>query len=168
MLKTVLVAAVAAFALTGAASAADLIIDEEFVEVDMMAPSSVYDWDGLYAGVSVGVFDESYPYVGGLLGANWTQGTLLFGIEGSFEYYFDSDAFGADVTGRVGVVLDQVVLDVHGGLGIIDGEPIGLVGVGAEIGLTEMISLAGAIDYIASLDSGGDTLRGEASLRFHF
>jgi outer membrane immunogenic protein len=165
-IKAFALAGLAAVALTGGASAADLIIDDEMME--MAAPDSgSYDWDGFYAGVAAGIWsgNSEYFYVGGLLGVNFVKDMLLFGVEGSIELYDDGDV-GGDVIGRVGAALDNVVLSAHGGVGIRDGDPYGIIGVGAEFGLTESVSIAGTVEYIAG--DGYDAMRGEASLRFHF
>lgn len=160
-----IIAAATLVATLGAAPAlaADLIIDDPIITT-----TSAYDWDGFYAGVSGGIWNDgtSYFYFGGLLGANFVQGDWLFGLEASGEYFPDGADWTVDLTGRAGVILDNVLLYGHAGVGTGNaGSIFGIVGAGAEVGITDQISLAGQLEYVGF---GGGVVRGETSLRFHF
>jgi opacity protein-like surface antigen len=166
-LRSVGLAAVLAIAVSGSAMAADLVI---YDEPSMMSPSSAFDWDGFYIGGSLGVWNEGsmYPSVGILAGVNYAMDSFLFGLEGSLDYYWTSPEVAIEAIARAGFVLDNVVLDGHVGIGALLGDsPYGIVGVGAEFGLMENVSIAGSLDGLVY--SGGiGAVRGELSLRYHF
>ncbi|MEQ1769360.1 MAG: hypothetical protein ABL879_05925 [Devosia sp.] len=153
-LRTISMAAVAAFSISGAAAAADLGLDPI-----MTSPTSSYDWEGLYAGVNGGFWSGEF-FIGGLIGNNFVFDNFLFGIEGSAELV-SAPAVTGDVTGRAGIILDDLVLYANGGLGISSpGGVYAIMGVGAEFAVNDSSSVA------VSLESTGPGIRFEGSYRF--
>jgi hypothetical protein len=151
---------------SGAAVAADPLSPVDYDD-SLIVPTSAFEWDGLYAGGLVGIWNgnSTYVYGGGLLGANFTFDTFLLGVEGRAVVYSDGDV-GGDLAGRFGVILDEVLLFGDLGVGVRDGSGHVFVGAGAEVALMDNVSLAGQAEFVTG--SGFNALRGHLSLRFHF
>ena len=140
-MKNLLLAGVALFALSSAASAADLAAHARpYTKAPaMVAPA--YNWSGFYAGVMGGYgwqSDIKGGFGGGTVGYNWqtpgsqfvfgievdaagadikgsqTQAGTVAGIPVTATGSEKIDAFGS-VTGRVGVAVDASLLYVKGG-----------------------------------------------------
>jgi outer membrane immunogenic protein len=140
-MKRLVLGIVGALALAaGQAAAADL--PRRPVPVPMYAP--IYNWTGLYIGVSgggafghsdwdsTGGFNLSGGLIGGTIGYNWQTGPWVFGLEGDASWTNISGdttafcAFGcktennwlATVRGRVGYAFDRIMPYATGGLAL--------------------------------------------------
>jgi outer membrane immunogenic protein len=162
VMKTVLLAGVALFALSSAASAADLALRGSYVPE--MAPTS--DWTGIYAGVQGGGvaggdfrFRDATPgmvapisaqasvggfVAGGTVGYNWQWGSIVLGIEGDLSY--------ADFGNRLSIGMPGL------GTGFVEAKAEGFVGTAtARIGYSWDRALVYA--------KGGYAYLGEAAFR---
>jgi outer membrane immunogenic protein len=152
-------------------------------------PASAFNWSGLYAGLNIGYewgkvtngsINPSGIAGGGQLGYNWQSGQLLFGGETDIQfsgaddtfapYKFSNPWFGT-LRGRVGVVLDNILLYATGGLayGDLKGEFLGLTetktltgwagGLGMEVGFSQ--SWSAKVEYLyMDLGSRGFSITG--------
>ena len=138
-MKNLLLASVALFALTSAASAADLAARPYTKAPAMVAPG--YNWSGFYAGVMGGYAwadGANGGFGGGTVGYNWqapgsqfvfgievdaagsslkgtqTQAFTVLGLPATATVQDKIDAFGS-VTGRLGVAVDASLLYFKGG-----------------------------------------------------
>lgn len=145
-------------ALLGSTSvlAADLIIPTTPVPI---YESAGFSWDGLYAGVQVGI--QSYPgpsltygLVGAHVGVNFVVADpFLIGLEGTAEYMWGTGGeFGEFfVNGRIGaLVTDQVLLYALAGTGVevnSAGTTFGTyqAGGGVELAVTDSVSVRGQL-----------------------
>ncbi len=138
----VLLTCVSAFALAGAAHAADL--PPRYPPPAVKAPvyPGYYNWTGFYIGVSgggafgtsgwdsTGDFDLSGGLVGGTAGYNWQTGSWVFGLEGDVSWANikgdttfacplgceTSNSWLGTVRGRVGYAFDRFLPYLTGGL----------------------------------------------------
>ena len=137
-MKKVLLASACLFALTGAASAADLAA-RPYTKAPV-AVASVYNWTGFYLGIVGGGAwqSDSDPkmkggFVGGTAGYNWQTGNVVFGLEADGAWADVSasatalgvtatsktDAMGT-VRGRIGYAVNNVLFYGTGGYAWID------------------------------------------------
>lgn len=138
-MKKIFLASACLFALTGAASAADLAA-RPYTKAPV-AVASVYNWTGFYLGiVGGGAWEDSSVdpkmkggFVGGTAGYNWQAGNVVFGLEadGSWADVSASattlgvtlsskiDALGT-VRGRIGYAVNNVLFYGTGGYAWID------------------------------------------------
>ena len=129
------VAALALFAVSFAAQAADVPIKAPYFKGSPRSVISYYNWTGFYAGVNggYGTGTSTWSLVpgtdikpkgamfGGTLGYNWQSGAIVYGIEGDFDWsgVKGSNDCGVGVTcetsntwlatfrGRVGYAFDR-------------------------------------------------------------
>lgn len=144
MKRLLLTSAIALLAATGAAAAADLIVEQPMVAA---APVAVGDWEGFYAGIVGGLGSGTVDYtdigaivaadpsisggmIGGTVGYNAQFDSVILGIEADLSWanLNGSRSNGAGVTfqsnvnwlgtvrGRVGIDLDPVLLYATAGL----------------------------------------------------
>lgn len=183
MKKTTLAATVAALAFaSGAALAADL--PRSPVPYYNPAPSSLYNWGGVYAGLNLGYgwgkvtntgVNPSGILGGGQVGYNWQSSQFVYGVEADLQgssanntfapWKFSNPWFGT-VRGRVGYAFNNILL--YGTLGLaygdLKGELGGVVethtlagwagGGGAEVGLTPNWSAKVEYLYMDLADRG--------------
>ncbi|OKO76848.1 outer membrane protein [Bradyrhizobium sp. AS23.2] len=137
-MKKVLLASACLFALTGAASAADLAA-RPYTKAPV-AVASVYNWTGFYLGIVGGGAWQSDSdikmkggFVGGTAGYNWQTGNVVFGLEadgawadvsasvsdGTDSLTSKTDAMGT-VRGRIGYAVNNVLFYGTGGYAWID------------------------------------------------
>lgn len=139
-MKKVLLASACLFALTGAASAADLAA-RPYTKAPV-AVASVYNWTGFYLGIVGGGAWENGSgdpkmkggFVGGTAGYNWQTGNVVFGLEADGTWADVSasatvlpgmtlssktDAMGT-VRGRIGWAVNNVLFYGTGGYAWID------------------------------------------------
>ncbi len=182
MLRLIACAALATTASISAAAAADLYIPSE----PMPITSSVgFDWEGLYAGVSLGGYfeedDDVQGLIAGTIGYNFlVADPVLVGVELQGAYYFENDdllsASEVMLYGRVGVLASEsILLYGIGGVGLlsVDGDEADgqyALGVGIEAAVTESISLRGEVKAFGLFDDDeaffGTTAT--AGVFFHF
>ena len=165
-LKTALAVGLLAGGISGAAVAADPLVAIDYDD-SFISPTSVFDWDGLYAGGLVGLWagNGTYIYGGGLIGVNYTVDGFLLGAEARGVFYSDGD-LGGDLAGRIGVIFDQWLLFGTLGIGIRDGSTHVFAGGGAEVALWDNLSLAGQAEFVTG--SSFNAIRADVSLRYHF
>lgn len=130
--------------ITGAL-AADPVITVEPAYI----PDPGFDWDGFYMGV--GVTGASFPahttgYLDLIAGANFTSGSMLFGVEGWIGGYRDSvpvHGWGGGIEGRLGLLATpDALLYVSGGGYFADtGDQFGTIGAGAEFAVTNDVTI---------------------------
>lgn len=177
--KLAAASALVAMIATGA-EATDLIVYEETYD-DMMAPSSAFDWDGFYAGVSGGYWAEFADLsdgqfvIGGILGVNMMASEMvLLGIEARGKFYIPNSSWdgGVEVNGlgRAGVLVsDEVLLYATGGFYYYT-EPgysdLGMaLGGGIEVAVADSVSLRGEVLAFGPPFDGADFT---VSALFHF
>ena len=173
MKKRILAISVAAVTTAGAAAAADL--PRGPVQY-YPPPASVYNWNGLYAGLNIGYewgkvtnsgFNPGGVAGGGQLGYNWQIGQFVLGGETDIQasaaddtfapYKFSNPWFGT-LRGRAGFAINNILLFATAGLaygelkaelGNLD-ESKTLVGwtggVGMEVGFTP--SWSAKVEYL--------------------
>ncbi|MBI1619887.1 outer membrane protein [Aquamicrobium zhengzhouense] len=153
MKKLALTASILAAASTSA-FAADVAYEEPAPYTPPVA--TVYDWTGVYVGIQGGYVwttltdpldvDEDFDggTLGALVGANWQNGNIVFGVEGDINYTWNENDYlfgntavevGTDWSGslraRLGYAMDRTLLYATGGLALANGY-VNVVGVGEE------------------------------------
>lgn len=153
MKKLALTASILAAASTSA-FAADVVYEEPAPYTPPVA--TVYDWTGVYVGIQGGYVwttltdpldvDEDFDggTLGALVGANWQNGNIVFGVEGDINYTWNENDYlfgntavevGTDWSGslraRLGYAMDRTLLYATGGLALANGY-VNVVGVGEE------------------------------------
>jgi outer membrane immunogenic protein len=145
MKRLLLTSAIALLAATGAAAAADLIVEQPMVAA---APVAAGDWEGFYAGIVGGLGSGTVDYtdigamasadpsisggmIGGTIGYNAQFDSMILGIEGDLSWANlngsrNTGAAGVifqgnvnwlgTLRGRVGIDLDPVLLYATAGL----------------------------------------------------
>ncbi len=166
-LKIVLLATVAAAALSTATKAADPI-----VMVDTPAPlAAAVGLDGPYVGLFV--LGSTGPATVGLgvdIGANFSSGGLLFGVEGDAAWEI-AGAWDIQAHGKLGVMAsDNAAIFGLAGLGWNSANGTYVpVGIGAEFGVSDGLSLAASVEYDWNIAGNGvSPIVGKAGLNWHF
>jgi outer membrane immunogenic protein len=160
-LKIALLATVATAALSSAAVAADLVIED----VPIIDNSYGFDWNGPYAGLWVAGLTTPAFALGVDLGVNaLIDSSLLAGVEGNASWQSDS-TWTVQGHGRLGFVADQALIYGLAGLGWNSGTggfvPIG---AGVEFAVAENMSLKAEYNY----QWGPGIHVGKIGLNFHF
>jgi outer membrane immunogenic protein len=144
--KVALLATAASAAFSGAAFAADLIMDVP--EAPAVVDNS-FTWDGAYFGAFVSGQDVPSALGAGIVvGVNKSTDSLLFGGELEGQYLAGGN-WAALADGRLGVfVADNAVLYGLAGIGTdtVNGTFVP-VGAGVEFGLTDNVSLRAQYQY---------------------
>lgn len=118
------------------------------------------DWSGpsigAYYGIDVNGFGSNFYGVRG--GYDWSNGNFVYGGEldiatngsGSVLYQID---------GRAGMAVGNsaLIFATLGGLRAVSGNTLWEIGVGAEVALSDKISLRGDYQYYAPTSGGGAT-----------
>lgn len=146
-----------------------------------VAEPTGFDWNGFYAGVGIGYEGWSGAgtsdtlLLGGELGFNTTFDRLLLGFEASAAPYYLIDegevAWRVGVDARFGVLAtDSVLLYASAGVEYDSlYQTYGTVGLGAEFGLTDSVSVDLGYDYVWDVDDPGSAAhRVGASVLWHF
>lgn len=166
-------AAVALFAISSSAFAADLMIDTPIGDAPMASGSL----DGVY----LGIFGTTYPNAGpaeyGIgveLGYNFTAAeSFLLGVEASGVFYptgYDPEVW---LKGKAGFTADSFAIYGFGEIGGYFGAPFTPqygVGAGAEFLVTDSISIAAEVGLREDLGVALTTnnLHAQIGARFHF
>ncbi|MEO6179374.1 MAG: hypothetical protein ABIP15_06355 [Devosia sp.] len=163
MFNRLAVAAVILGSMSTAAMAADLI-------VDVPTPDEVMTsgWDGAYIGVQGGIYTG--PAIGSdiFVGANMTVSeSFLIGAEVGIGTFYTFPGIGFDIYGDVrgGVIVGDNAL-IYGLVGAEFDVPGGatlFAGVGAEVKVTDDVSIRGQ-----GLVYSDGTLGAQAGVLFHF
>ncbi|MBB4197607.1 outer membrane immunogenic protein [Rhodoblastus sphagnicola] len=173
-MRKILLATVAAVAMTGSAFASDLPSRKS---APAFVPVSTFSWTGFYAGIEGGAdflntkarnsvsYDRTGGLVGGVVGYNYDLGNkFVLGLEGDAGGVLGSDKtvngvkvdsnYYANVRGRVGyTVVDRALLYVAGGVAFGDVKYAGTtddrigytIGAGLDYACTN--NLIGRIEY---------------------
>jgi opacity protein-like surface antigen len=168
-LKLALLASVAVAGVSSAASAADLIIDAAPAPA-VVDNYSAIDWDGPYAGLFLSGQTDSVFGLGANLGLNaLVSSNLLVGGEASVQW-LNNDTWQGQVHGKLGYAVENFAFYGLAGIGAnSDTEAYVPVGVGAEVKLTEAVSLKAEYQYQWDLDNGADDAHvGKIGINFHF
>lgn len=165
-MKTSLIALFAASALvaaSGSAMAADLMIEVP----DAPVIDNSFDWEGAYLGAFVGY--HANLIFGGEVGYNMMASEMvLVGVTASGFIETDGDT-ELWIDGRVGGTFDNVLLYANGGLGVYNlGTAIWRVGVGAEIAVTDNVSLNAQLGLDDAIGSVPSNIYANVGVRFHF
>jgi outer membrane immunogenic protein len=155
--KSILAATLAtATVASGAAVAADLPRGPSPYYSPAPAPSPIYNWGGVYAGVNLGyqwgdvtnsAANPSGVAGGGQVGYNWQSGQLVFGAEADLQVSGADDTFApwkfsnpwfGTVRGRLGYAFNNILLygTVGFAYGDLTAELAGLDETKTEIGWT--------------------------------
>lgn len=169
-LKIVLLATVAAAALSTATKAADPIV---MVDTPMAPMAAAVGLDGPYAGIFV--LGATNPGAGTLgvgvrIGANFASDGILFGAEANAAW----EAVGTwdgQVHGKIGIMAaDNAAIFAFAGVGFNGASGTYIpVGLGAEFLVTDSMSLAASVEYDWDVAGpGGNAIVGKAGVNFHF
>jgi hypothetical protein len=174
-------AVVAASLFVGNAFAADLAVVDEPVAV----PAAGFDWEGGFIGVFAGGTElvhsgNTYGQVGVRAGYNFLLSeSILAGIEGDAVYLDGTNGVfkQALVSARLGfLATDSLWLYGRGGVGLEynsygDSTSVYGVGIGAELAVTDQLSLTADINGGNYFDGDGDFIESVSAnfgLNFHF
>ena len=175
-LKLALLATVAVAGITSAASAADLLINTE------PAPEPVVDntvsgfaWEGPYAGLWVSGQTDNIYGLGADLGVNVMITENVFaGVEGNVAWLSQGDTlpetWEAQGHGKLGFSAGNFAFYGLAGAGFNDNTDAYVpVGVGAEVAVTDALSLKAEYQYQFDLDnSAEDAHVGKVGFNWHF
>lgn len=165
-LKLALLATAATAVLSSAAMAADLIVD---VPIADPVIDNSFSFDGAYIGAFVQ--GQTAPGAFGLgldLGVNAVMDGLLIGGELS-GYVGTGITASVQGTAKVGVVADNAAFYVYSGLGTAHPTSYYVpIGVGAEVGVSDNVSLKAEVQYQWDLTGDPGSVVGRAGLHFHF
>jgi outer membrane immunogenic protein len=165
IMKKLLIASVASFALLGAAQAADLPSTSEPAFTPAPAPAPLFTWTGFYGGINVGygfgqftgagaALDNADGFLGGLqAGYNYQINNIVVGLEGDWQLANIEDGpasienFGT-VRARLGFAADRFMPYVTGGYAFANTDVAGesgfhngwTVGAGVEYAWTDNIT----------------------------
>lgn len=172
--RSAVVLGLAMVAVSGA-QAADLIIPTAPQPIIEAYDDAGFDWTGFYLGANAGgefTGENTNGVVGGVAGYNFevTDG-IVAGVEGRADYVFNGDFNAGEylALARVGVTpTDAVLIYAAAGAGYRDtsnnGDSEGgiyAVGAGAEVAVTDSVSVRGEVLGIGFL---GDGLNGDNGL----
>jgi len=167
-LKLALLATAAVAALSSAAAAADLIVD---VPIEEPVIDNSFSFDGPYIGAFVQ--GQTNPNAFGLgvnFGVNALMDSLLIG--GEFEAaVLTGPNYSGQFTGKVGgLVSDNAIIYAYSGLG--SRTPTSWyvpIGIGAEVGVSDNVSIKGEVQYNWDLTAAVDnSIAAKVGLNFHF
>ena len=165
-LKIALLATAATVAFSSATFAADLIIADPIIDNTVG-----FDWEGPYAGLWIsGQTEPSVFALGADLGVNMlVDSNLLAGFEGEIAWLSD-DSWQGEVSGRLGFVSDAVLVYGHLGVGSnSDSGAYAPVGVGAEFGVMDNVSLRAEYTYQWDFDDSNESAHvGKIGFNWHF
>jgi opacity protein-like surface antigen len=174
-LATGLAVSLATLLAASAAQAADpiMVVDTPAIE---MATSN---WDGPYAGIGViletAITAPAETIIGaqGIIGINFTSGTLLFGAEAYLSGYNSSvNGLGGVVGGEVRAGLlasDAVLIYIAGGAEIDDAAATyGTAGGGVEFLVSDDLSIDIEYKYIMGINNAWRGHHAGVSANWHF
>jgi outer membrane immunogenic protein len=175
-LKLALLATVAVAGITSAASAADLLINTEPApEVVVDNTVSGFSWEGPYAGLWVSGQTDNIYGIGGDLGVNVLITENVFaGVEGNLAWLSEGDtlpeSWQAQAHGKLGVSLGNFAFYGLAGIGTNDAtDAYAPVGVGAEVALTDSLTLKAEYQHQFDLDnSDEDADVAKVGFNWHF
>ncbi|MDB5539685.1 MAG: porin family protein [Devosia sp.] len=174
-LKFALLATVAVAGITSAASAADLIVDPGPSPPVVDNFVSGFSWEGPYAGLWVSGQSDAVFGLGADLGVNvLLNDNIIAGVEGNVGWLAQGDtlpdSLQGQVNGKLGFVTGNLAFYGLAGAGYNDAT-LGYtpVGVGAEVGLTDSLSVKGEYQYQVDWDNTAENAQtGKVGLNWHF
>jgi opacity protein-like surface antigen len=166
---TILAGAALAVSMATAANAADLL-----QPADPIYSSPLFNFEGLYVGGQAGgalMSGTGYGTLGVVIGANFavTDG-IIAGVEFQGDTYYNGgfSAYDALALGRLGgFVSDNVMLYGDIGAGITNAGTSYALGGGAEMGMTDQLSVRGDLQFIGPWGSTPNTGRATVGLLWH-
>ena len=185
--RTAAIFGLAMVATTGA-QAADLIIPTAPQPIIEAYDDAGFDWTGFYVGANAGAEftgENTNGVVGALAGYNFAVSDgIILGVEGRADYVFNGDFNAGEylALARVGMTpTDSVLIYAAAGAGYRDTSNDGnseggiyALGGGAEVAVTDAVSLRGEVLGIGFLGDGLDGDNGLAAAKatagvlFHF
>lgn len=130
-----------------------------------------FDWDGFYAGVyggGVPMGDTTSWNAGIFTGVNVSIDAAVFGVEAQLGGDFaDNPSIDALVLGKGGISFGPALAYATAGTGIVAGEFGYAVGGGADVSVTDYMSIRGEALGTGSWGEMPSDLRISAGLAFH-
>ena len=174
--RSISLGVVAAALMASGAHAADLMIPT--TPAPMLAETSGFAWDGLYAGVQGGgdwFDDATRGTIGGVVGVNYiVADPILLGFEVDANYVFGDHLNGTEflAVARLGAVLtDQVMVYADAGAGVLNaGGPVTKyqLGGGVEVAVADNVSIRGQVDGVGTFGSGFNEVKATVGAFYHF
>jgi outer membrane immunogenic protein len=166
---SLLAGAALAVAMASAANAADLLRP-----ADPIYSSPLFNFEGLYLGGSAGGALSSgtgYGTLGVVVGANFAVSDgIMAGVEFQGDAYWNGGftAYDALALGRIGgFVSDNTMLYGDLGAGFLNNTAAYALGGGAEMALTDQLSLRGDLQFIGPFGGLPSTAKATAGLLWH-
>ena len=166
---SLLAGAALAVAMASAANAADLL-----KPADPIYSSPLFNFEGLYIGGSAGGALSSgtgYGTLGVVVGANFAVSDgIMAGVEFQGDAYWNGGftAYDALALGRIGgFVSDNTMLYGDLGAGFLNNTAAYALGGGAEMALTDQLSLRGDLQFIGPFGGLPSTAKATAGLLWH-
>src|SRR3569833_1460861 len=166
---SLLAGAALAVAMASAAIAADLLMP-----ADPIYSSPLFNFEGLYLGGSAGGAlsgGTGYGTLGVVVGANFAvSDRIMAGVEFQGDAYWNGGftAYDALALGRIGgFVSDNTMLYGDVGAGFKNNVAQYAIGGGAEMALTDQLSLRGDLQFIGPFGGLPSTAKATAGLLWH-
>jgi outer membrane immunogenic protein len=166
---SLLAGAALAVAMASAANAADLLRP-----ADPIYSSPLFNFEGLYLGGSAGGALSSgtgYGTLGVVVGANFAVSDgIMAGVEFQGDAYWNGGftAYDAQALARIGgFVSDNTMLYGDLGAGFLNNTAAYALGGGAEMALTDQLSLRGDLQFIGPFGGLPSTAKATAGLLWH-
>ncbi|HVX71626.1 MAG: hypothetical protein ACTHKD_04780 [Devosia sp.] len=166
---SLLAGAALAVAMASAANAADLLRP-----ADPIYSSPLFNFEGLYLGGSAGGAlsgGTGYGTLGVVVGANFAVSDgIMAGVEFQGDAYWNGGftAYDALALGRIGgFVSDNTMLYGDLGAGFLNNTAAYALGGGAEMALTDQLSLRGDLQFIGPFGGLPSTAKATAGLLWH-
>ncbi|MBN9304268.1 MAG: hypothetical protein BGO82_18000 [Devosia sp. 67-54] len=166
---SLLAGAALAVVMASAANAADLL-----KPADPIYSSPLFNFEGLYIGGSAGGAlsgGTGYGTLGVVVGANFAVSDgIMAGVEFQGDAYWNSGftAYDALALGRIGgFVSDNTMLYGDVGAGFLNSSAAYALGGGAEMALTDQLSLRGDLQFIGAFGGLPSTAKATAGLLWH-
>ena len=166
---SLLASAALAVSMASAANAADLL-----KPADPIYSSPLFNFEGLYIGGTAGGAlsgGVGYGTLGVVVGANFAVSDgIMAGVEFQGDAYWNGGftAYDALAFGRVGgFVADNTMLYGDVGAGFLNGTTSYALGGGAEMALTDQLSVRGDLQFIGAFGALPSTGKATVGLMWH-
>ncbi len=158
-----------AVSMASAASAADLL-----KPADPIYSSPLFNFDGFYVGGQVGAAGYAgagYGSIGVVVGSNFAVSDgIIVGGEFQGDVFLNNgfSALDALALGRVGgFISENVLLYGDAGIGVVDTTPVYALGIGAELGLTDSLSVRGELQGLGQFGAAPSATKATVGLLWH-